>query len=198
MNPIRFLLLLAIAVLISSCAKDHPTLVNTATQTQSSIEFIYPDDSDTGGSDVRIASFNPPSTSQPCKSNTPSILVPRILVGESIEIIYANIEEFSANVDPKSIKWNVNGETKLQLTTTLKLPYAIGVYAIEVIVTLEDGTEREYEFVLDVTHDIPLDNEGYIGYNPNDLCVTGEKVGPSCLPLNGRAARVIIIIDPIE
>jgi len=196
MNPTRFLLLVAITALLGSCTKDYPAPENTSLLPVPSIEFFYPEGSEIGSSTERPAFFDPLSTSQPCKSNTSSILVPRIIVGNRIEVIYANIKEFSSNIDPKGIRWVVNDETLVQIATTLKLPYIHGKYKIKAIVTLKDDTERLFEFTLDVSHDMPLDKEGYIDYNQPDPCVTGTTVGPSCLPLIGRAV-VIVVVDPI-
>jgi len=196
MNPTRFLLLLAIAALLGSCTKDYPLPENATALSQSAIEFFYPDDSDIGDSGSRIAPFVPLSTSQPCKSNTSSILAPQIIEGDSINIVYANIAEFSSKVDPKSIEWKVNGETANQLSTILYIPYEHGEYDIEATVTLTNDSKRLFEFTLNVTHDMPLDNEGYIEFDEEDSCVTGPTVGQSCLPQNGRNFR-IIIVEPI-
>jgi len=195
MNPTRFLLIIAITALLSSCTKDILTPENPVVLSESSIELIYPDEltSSTG----RVVVLDPPSVSQLCKPNTPSIMIPRILVGDKIEIIYTDIQEFNGNVEPKSINWKVNGETVLQLTSTLELPYVTDEYIIEVIVKLKNGGERMYNFTLNVTHDMPLDSDGYIEYNEEDTCVTGPTVGPSCLPQNGKAGS-IIIVDPFS
>jgi len=176
MNPTRFLLLLAILVLFGNCTKESIVPETPNILTNSSFELFYPDNTNVNSND-RIAILNPPYTTQPCKANIPSIIVPRIDVGN------------------KAIRWNVNGETANQLTAILKLPYAIDEYDVEAIVILKDGNERRYEFTLNVTHNMPLDFEGYIEYYDDDICVTGPTVGPSCLPQNGKASS-IVIIDP--
>lgn len=203
MNPTRFLLLLAITALLSSCTKDYPAPENPNFYIADdetyhpAIEFFYPDNSDSERPPSRIAPFIPFSTSQSCKSGTLSILTPQIIEGEYVNIIYSNIDEYTrVKVNPKAIEWIVNGETMLQLTTKLQLPYAIMEYDIEVTVSLEDGTEKLFGFKINVTQDMPLDTEGYIDFDEDDPCVTGPTVGPSCLPQNGRAG-IIVIVDPI-
>ncbi len=202
MNPKRFLLSLAIVALLNSCTKDFPTpdkpdsYIADDEILNSAIEFFYPETPESNQSPSRIAPFVPFSTSQACKTGTLSILTPQIIVGQSVNIIYSNIDEYSGvKVNPKAIEWIVDGETILQLTTKLQLPYVIKEYNIEVIVSLEDGTKKSFDFKVDVTHNMPLDNDGYIEFDDEDSCVTGSTVGPSCLPQNGRVNR-IIIIDP--
>lgn len=224
MNSTRFLLVIAITALLGSCTKDFPTpenavvlakestilleqptnlnddlslLVGDDLLPESSIELFYPEVVvEPQENDNRPALFNPQHTSQPCKEATPSILIPKILLGERIEIIYANIDEFSSNVNPLHIRWMVNGEIANVLSTILELPFIVDDYEIEAFVRLKDGTERYYTFTLNVTHNMPLDSKGFIEYDEDDICVTGPTVGESCPTENGRVS-IIVIVDPV-
>jgi len=219
MNPTRLLLLIAFTALFGSCTKDNPTPENLVISSEessfllekpsilqeehlhlfennlipkSTIELIYPENSG------REAIFNPPSVSQQCRSDIPSILIPQIFVNDRIEICYVGVLECPEDFKPKSIRWEDLNENKiiLQLTDVLKLPYKEGNLNIKATVILEDNTELEYELCLNISDNIQLDNKGYIIYDPVIIpCIS--TTGESCDSEINPNARSIVVVDPV-
>jgi len=130
----------------------------------------------------RLVSLNPPSVNLNC-SESSAVLIPRIITGESIELIFAKVAEYEGEpATPKAIKWKVNGQTILQLTDHLKLPYQLGYYYFEVLVTLKNGNELSFGFDIDVTADLMVDEQGYIDYQYYSWFACNRCIifGPCC------------------
>lgn len=120
----------------------------------------------------RIVLFNPPSVSLAC-ADVPAILIPKINQGENIELIFAKVAEYDVPIELKAIKWVVNGETALQLTDRLVLPYELNErYDFEIVAILKNDQQLSYNFTLKVMPDLLLDEHGYIHYQSCPLCLT--------------------------
>lgn len=158
-------------IVLSSCTKSN---INSDFKLNVGIEKPDPiilnqsvDNSD------RLAVLNPPSVNFICQ-DIPAVIVPQINIDESIKLIFAKVSRYydEPSIQPKAIKWEVNGETILQLNSTLKLPYEIGIYTISVLVTLESEQQLVYNFELDVSDNMVLVIDGYIDPFFCNRCLT--------------------------
>jgi len=182
MNPRIHLLFAAIVVLLlSSCEKD--TLTPLPSGREAILEPIIIFDQD-------------------CHLNTPAFLVPKVFpsgTNKSIQIHYEINDKYTGNINPapRAIKWQVGGETQLQLTDKLKLPYAFGRYQFDVVATLKTGQQLEYSFEFDVNNNLPLENDGCINYNLGKNNFDLDEIKESCVSQNGRVIS-IVIVDPYD
>jgi len=168
-----FTKLCLLITILSSCTKANftnelvPSYEISEPEIISNQYDVYPD---------RIVPLNPPFVSMICgfESHTPAVIIPAIHVNQGIELIFAKVLEYEGEaVKPKAIKWQVNGETILQLTSQLMLPYETGHYDFNVVVTLINGNQLNYDFGLNVTNDMVLHNGIYLNdfFCPNCLTI---------------------------
>lgn len=157
--------------ILASCTKS-----NVTTEITLNAGFEKPNPillNQSADSSDRLAVLNPPFVDLFCQ-DIPAVIVPQIYVDESIELTFAKVERYTdeSSIQPKAIKWQVNGETILQLNSTLKLPYEIGIYSISVIVTLVNDQQLVYNFELEVRDNMVLVIDGYIDPHFCNSCLT--------------------------
>lgn len=122
----------------------------------------------------RVVHLNLATVDLPCPyNNDPIVLIPQINQGKSMELIAAKVQGYMGeSIKPKAIKWILNGETVFQLTDRLSIPYELGHYNFEVIVTLINGNQLSFGFEFEVTPDLILHSNGYIDYPSCLSCLT--------------------------
>lgn len=173
-----FIKLCFFILILSSCTKGNLTNENVPNFELEESEAIIINQPAVNSN--RLAVLNPPSVDLYC-FHTPAVIVPQVEVNESIKLIFASVQGYSTEpIRPKAIKWQVNGETQLQLTCELILPYEIGDYDVSTAVTLLNGDQLIYEFTLDVKENMVLTNDGFIDYFGCRRCLTLIPIEPCC------------------
>jgi len=173
-----FIKLCFFILILSSCTKGNLTNENVPNFELEEPEAIIINQPAVNSD--RLAVLNPPSVDLYC-FHTPAVIVPQVEVNESINLIFARAHQYNGEpIKPKAIKWQVNGEPILQLTSQLKLPYEIGDYHVNTMVTLLNGDQLIYEFTLDVKENMVLTNDGYIDYFGCRRCLTLIPIEPCC------------------
>jgi len=199
MNPRLLVLVIASLAMLNSCTKESFVPLSQEPLPGSVIEFIYEEEA----SSLQNANNNnrvlfvvpPPSVQQDCRNNIPSVIIPK-MHNQTLEFTYAKNSNYSGSFSEKikTLKWVVNGEEQLHMSSTLELPFEIGdVFNIELTVRFDDGSMQEVDFNFAASTNIETLRDGTIIYSSGLSAFNGTTISESCTAELSRAIGIVIV-----